>query len=214
MGEGLPASEPGAGPQSRHSPQVVPGSRAPAGQRFELAIIVLNYRTPELTIDCLRSLAGEVGHAAIEAIVLDNASGDGSVEQIEQEIDRAGWDGWARLVCADENGGFSAGNNIGVAAADADVYLFLNSDTIVRPGAVACLLEAVHRTRGLVGAQLEASDGTPQENRRAYLRPLHELARGAHTSAVSPHLHHLPGCTLVVQGRPRAHQHLGQRSRQ
>lgn len=187
MGEGLPASETGAGtgPQSRRSPRVVPGACAPPGRRFELAVIVLNFRTPALTVDCLRSLAGEVDGDAIEAIVLDNASGDGSAEQIEQEITHAGWGGWARVVCADENGGFSEGNNIGIAAADAEVYLFLNSDTIVRPGSVACLLEAVRRSDGLVGAQLEWADGTPQENRRAYLRPLHEFARGAHTGAVS-----------------------------
>ena len=190
MGEGLPAGEPNAvaGLQPGRGPRVVPGVDAPGtpeGRRFDLAILVLNYRTPELTLDCLRSLEGEVDPESMEVVVLDNASGDGSAEAIEQGIVRAGWTGWARVVRSANNGGFSAGNNLGVCASDAEAYLFLNSDTVVRTGAVGQLLDAVGRTGGVVGAHLEWPDGTPQENRRAYLRPLHELARGARTGPVS-----------------------------
>lgn len=185
MGEGLSASEAVAGPKARASTPLVPGSLVPAGQRFDLAIIILNYRTPQLTLDCLASLAVQVDPGAIDVVVLDNASGDGSAEAIEQGIEQANWSAWARVVRSPENGGFSAGNNLGVRSADAQAYLFLNSDTIVRPGAVGSLLRAVGQTGGVVGAHLEWPDGREQENRRAYSRPLHELARGAQTSVIS-----------------------------
>ena len=152
MGEGLSASEAVAGPKARASTPLVPGSLVPAGQRFDLAIIILNYRTPQLTLDCLASLAVQVDPGAIDVVVLDNASGDGSAEAIEQGIEQANWSAWARVVRSPENGGFSAGNNLGVRSADAQAYLFLNSDTIVRPGAVGSLLRAVGQTGGVVGA--------------------------------------------------------------
>ena len=185
MGEGLSASEVVGGPNSPASTQLVPGSLAPSGQRFGLAIIILNYRTPQLTLDCLASLAAQVDPAVIDVVVLDNASGDGSAEAIEQGIEQADWAAWARVVRSRENGGFSAGNNLGVRSVDAQAYLFLNSDTIVRPGAVGSILRAVGQTGGVVGAHLEWPDGREQENRRAYSRPLHELARGAQTSVIS-----------------------------
>jgi len=44
-----------------------------------VAAIVVNYRTPDLTIACTRSLLASEGIAP-EVVVVDNASGDGSVE--------------------------------------------------------------------------------------------------------------------------------------
>ena len=55
---------------------------------MDLAIIILNYRTPELTIDCLASLEREID-LSVCAVVVDNASGDGSAERIAAAIGRA-----------------------------------------------------------------------------------------------------------------------------
>ena len=64
-------------------------------------------------------------------IVVDNASGDNSVEQIQQTITENNWSQWVQLLPSSVNGGFSAGNNLGIKAVAADAYLLLNSDTIV-----------------------------------------------------------------------------------
>jgi len=131
---------------------------------MRLAIVILNYRTPGLVIDALASLVGQVDPAWGKVIVVDNNSGDGSVEKVQQAITENGWSAWAEVLPSPVNGGFSAGNNLGIKAVQADYYLLLNSDTIVRPGAISALLEAAdaHPEVGLVSPRLEWPDATPQ----------------------------------------------------
>jgi len=127
-----------------------------------VGVVVLNYRTPRLVLDCLESLAPELRPGEVEALVVDNASADGSAERLRAELARRPWP--VGLVEAAENRGFAAGNNLGIRSLDAEAFLLLNSDTLVRPGAVARLrkaLEADPRV-GIVGPRLEWPDGEPQ----------------------------------------------------
>ena len=102
---------------------------------MSLSIVIINYRTPELVINCLASLANEVEVGRDSVVVVDNASGDDSIARIEQAITDNKWHDFVRLLPSTINGGFSAGNNLGIKAVEADAYLLLNSDTIVRSGA-------------------------------------------------------------------------------
>jgi GT2 family glycosyltransferase len=132
-------------------------------------IVIVNYRTPELTVDCLRSLAHELrAEPGCRAIIVDNASGDGSVERIAAAICSEQW-GWAELLPLDCNGGFAAGNNAAIRpllqGPDAPAYfLLLNPDTVVRPGALSALLDFMeaHPRAGIAGSRLELPDGTRQ----------------------------------------------------
>jgi len=156
-------------------------------RRRRLAVVVLNYRTPELVLACLASLEAEVDAARDAVVVVDNASADGSEQQIAEEIERRGWSAWARLVCSARNGGFSAGNNLGIGAVDADAYLLLNSDTLVRPGALAELRQGLSSDPrvGMVSPRLEGPDGDPQRSCFRYHTPASELIRGAATGVVT-----------------------------
>lgn len=131
----------------------------------KLAIVILNYRTPQLVIDCLKSLETEVQvNPMIQVIVVDNNSADDSIPIIEKAIQDHTWQNWAKLIASPVNGGFSAGNNIGIQSIEAEAYLLLNSDTIIRSGAIAHLLEAManHPEAGIISPRLEWPDGTPQ----------------------------------------------------
>jgi GT2 family glycosyltransferase/serine acetyltransferase len=153
---------------------------------MKLAIIVLNYRTPELTLECIASLESEVD-SSMDVIVVDNASGDGSAERIEQGMSERGWNTWVRLLRSPVNGGFGAGNNFGIRATQADAYLLLNSDTLVRPGAIAALRDAM-ATRpdvGLIGPCLVDARGDQDQTFFRALRPITELLRAAHTGPLS-----------------------------
>ena len=134
--------------------------------RAKLCVVILNYRTPDLVEGALRSLDGQISPPESLVVVVDNDSGDGSDHAIEATIERAGYGDWARLIRAGRNGGFSAGNNVGIRAVDAEYYLLLNSDTIVRPGAVAELMRQIeaHPEVGIASPRLEWPDGTPQES--------------------------------------------------
>lgn len=153
---------------------------------MRLAIVILNYRTPHLVIDCLASLQAEIEPGDI-AVVVDNDSGDGSVETIKSAIAEQVWDSWTQVLPSAVNGGFSAGNNLGIQAVAADAYLLLNSDTIVRPGALRALREAMtlHPEAGLISPRLEWPDGTPQISCFRYHSPVSELIDAAATGPVT-----------------------------
>lgn len=153
----------------------------------ELCVVIVNYRTGGLTVGALESLADQIAGGSDRAVVVvDNASGDGSAETIDTAIAERGWQGWARLIRSPENGGFSAGNNIGIRAVTADFYLLLNSDARLRPGALDGLLAtmAAHPEAGLVGPRLEGEDGTPQESSFRDLTPVTELMAAAATGPI------------------------------
>lgn len=150
---------------------------APTPNQPEAAVVVLNYRTPDLVVDCLRSLATQVDPARHEVIVVDNASPDDSADRVEHAISTEGWSPWARVVRSPINGGFAAGNNVGIKATQAGIVILLNSDTIVRAGALSGILDAMaaRPALGLLGPQLEWPDGTPQISTFRFRTPLTEL---------------------------------------
>lgn len=156
-------------------------------ERTRLAIIIINYRTPQLVIDCLKSLENQVEIGYDRVIVVDNASGDNSVELLQQTLTDHQWFSWVQILPSSVNGGFSAGNNLGIKAIEAEAYLLLNSDTIVRPGAISSLLHAwkTHPKAGLISPRLEWPDSTPQISCFRYHSPLSQLIDAAATGIIT-----------------------------
>jgi N-acetylglucosaminyl-diphospho-decaprenol L-rhamnosyltransferase len=154
--------------------------------KAQLAVIILNYRTPELTIDCLASMENEIDDG-IFVIVVDNNSGDGSCEKIEECLNRNNWRKWCRLIPSEVNGGFAAGNNLGIRAVVAEAYVLLNSDTLIRPGAFSSLLDALRQNpdAGIVAPGLENNDGVITINTFRFVTPVYEFMRAAGTRPIS-----------------------------
>ena len=151
----------------------------------ELAVVVLNYRTPQLTVGCLETLAAERATVpTLEVVVVDNKSGDESVATIGAAIEERGWGGWLRLVEAPRNLGFAAGNNLAIAQVLASDnrprhLLLLNSDTEVHAGCLrACIDYMDERPEvGAMSCLLLNADGSPQNTARKFPRPDREVAR-------------------------------------
>ncbi|MFQ4142289.1 glycosyltransferase family 2 protein [Chlorogloeopsis sp. ULAP02] len=158
-----------------------------------LIVVILNYRTPSLTIECLHSLVDEVRSlGGIRVIVADNASGDGSVEQIQAAIETEGWGEWASLLPLDRNGGYAFGNNAAIRLGlqgthPPSYFMLLNPDTIVRPGALKALLDFMdeHPHVGIAGCRLEEPDGTPQCSAFRFHTIFSELDSGLRLGIVS-----------------------------
>jgi N-acetylglucosaminyl-diphospho-decaprenol L-rhamnosyltransferase len=158
-----------------NSAEIAPGLAGPqpeyaAADRsdpsLDIAVIIVTYRSAQLTIEGLRSLVSERSTPGlrIRAVVVDNASGD--MPAITQAVTQNDWSSWVTVVLAPENGGFAYGNNLGIQRAYASrppsyVYL-LNPDAQVRPGAIGSLvrfLEA-HSNIGIAGSSFENLDGS------------------------------------------------------
>jgi GT2 family glycosyltransferase len=158
-----------------------------------LLVVIVNYRTPALTIDSLRSLVGEVQSLpGTRVVVTDNKSGDGSVEQIKNAIETEGWGEWATLMPLDLNGGFAYGNNAAIRPAlqstnPPPYVLLLNPDTVVRPDALKTLVDFMneHPDVGIAGSRLEDPDGTPQRSAFRFHTVFSELDFGLRLGVVS-----------------------------
>ncbi len=125
-----------------------------------LAIILLSWNTAGLLADCLRTIPAGAAGITCHIIVVDNASTDGSADMVAQEFPTV------QLIRSAVNLGFAGGNNLGIRVADPAIpyVLLLNSDTLVKPGALTALVRFMdeHPEAGIVGPRLLRPDGTPQ----------------------------------------------------
>jgi GT2 family glycosyltransferase len=173
-------------------------------------IVIVNYRTAELTIDSLRSLSTQVADlGGGRVVVVDNDSGDGSVDKLTAAIEREGWSSWADVMRLDRNGGFAFGNNAGIRAAIAsadhvDYVMLLNPDTVAREGAIKALVGFMdgHSRAGIAGSLLENADGGLECSAHRIHSPLSELDAGARLGMLSRLLHR-----YVVSDCPGAEAH-------
>lgn len=158
-----------------------------------LLVVIVNYRTPGLTIDCLRSLVSEVRSLpGTRVIVTDNASGDESVEKIGAAINTEGWSDWVSFQPLERNGGFAFGNNAAIrpvlqSTNPPPYILLLNPDTIVRPDALKELVDFMneHPDVGIAGSRLEDPDGTPQHSAFRFHTVFSELDFGLRLGVIS-----------------------------
>lgn len=154
---------------------------------MSVAVSIINYRTAELTIAAVASVLDDLGDRPGPVVVVDNASGDGSADQIAAWIAERG-DARVKLVRSATNSGFSGGHNQGMAAAPgATFYLLLNSDALLRPGFFDAIeaAAAAHPRAGLIASRLEWEDGTPQQSCFRFAGPLSELIAGAGSGPVT-----------------------------
>lgn len=133
----------------------------------DVLVVIVNYRSAALTLRALASLETERAHPELRlrAVVVENDSGD--AEALGRGI-RERFSDFAELVISPVNGGFGAGNNLGISTAIERGYAFdyvqlLNPDTEARPGAVLALARflAAHPRAGLASGSFEHQDGTP-----------------------------------------------------
>jgi len=155
-------------------------------KRYEIAIIIVNFRTPNLVIDCVRSCLSQVNKMDAAIIIVDNHSADESVSRISAWAEENAKSGNVTVLESQVNRGFSGANNYGIQSVKADYYLLLNSDTIVRPGAIEMMVRMAkeHRSAGIYSPRLEYTDTTPQESCFNFHRPISELLHSSGTGAI------------------------------
>jgi GT2 family glycosyltransferase len=125
-----------------------------------VAVVIPSWNSLALLPRCLGSLRDQ--GVELETLVVDNGSGDGTVAYLERE--------GVPYLALPENVGFARAMNLGVARVGAEAVLALNADTVVEPGAVAALLEALEADSSLAGVQprilqLEESEADPERAR-------------------------------------------------
>jgi GT2 family glycosyltransferase len=133
----------------------------------ELSICIINHKTPELTRQCLQSIADTAGELAIEVMVVNNTADACDVADVR----RPG--GVPLDVVFIQNAaplGFSANQNQMLRRATGRYLMPLNSDTTMTPGALRGLVQFMdaHPECGIAGPKLLRPDGTLQPSGRNY----------------------------------------------
>jgi GT2 family glycosyltransferase len=160
---------------------------------MKLLIVVVNYKVTDLTIDCLKSVAGQIGEVPGTHVGLcENGTGPEDEKRLDEAIEANGWAEWCRLTTVRPNRGFTGGNNVvlkpALSSGDPPQYvLLLNADTILLPGALIELVKFMdeHPTVGIGGSRLEAEDGTPYVSAFRDHTIANEFDRGLRLGVVS-----------------------------
>ena len=151
-----------------------------------VAVVIVNYKTPELVKACLDSLVDERSDALrLKVYVGDADSQDGSVETISAYIADKGLD-FCTCFAIGTNGGFAYGNNYIIehkvlGDPEVDFVHFLNPDTYVHPGAIKALVDLLKTQpkAGVAGSRLENPDGSLRAYGFRFPAPWREFFRGA-----------------------------------
>ncbi len=140
---------------------------------MDLSILILNYQSKGLLKQCLRGIASAAISLSHEIIVIDNDSHDGSAAMVAQEFPSV------QLIASPVNGGYAAGNNLGLLAAQGSSVLLLNPDIAVYPGAIEKMVAFLdsHPDAAVVGPKLVNPDGSVQMSCYRFPDPLIPILR-------------------------------------
>lgn len=130
-------------------------------RNIDVSIIIVNFNTKNLTVACLNSVIKHTKGVVYEVIVIDNASTDGSFEEI-QKIAKKHKN--IHLVKSSKNLGFGGGNNLGMERARGRYILLLNSDTKLHEDSISKMIEWMdeHNMAGVATCKLTNPDGSTQ----------------------------------------------------
>jgi len=128
--------------------------------RPDLSVIIVNWNTRELLLNCIESFYRTVKGLTSEIFVVDNGSSDGSVDSVRRTFPEI------ELIQNERNLGFARANNEALRRSRGRYALLLNTDVILTDGAVENLVEFMDRnpTVGIAGGQLVNGDGSKQNS--------------------------------------------------
>lgn len=139
---------------------------------IDLSIIIVNYNTKQLTLNCLKSVYESITDYFYEVILIDNASWDDSVSVIQEQYPQV------RLIPNTENLGFAKANNQGMRVAEGRYVLLLNSDTVIKQDTLDIMIQFMDENPkvGASGCKVVLPDGSLDKAcRRGFPTPLATL---------------------------------------
>jgi len=136
---------------------------------MDVSVIIVNYNTKKLTIECIQSLLATERDVNFEVILIDNASTDGTIQEVNKLFPHV------ITIENRENLGFSKANNQGIVRAAGRYVLLLNSDTVVEPHTLSTMVNYMdtHSNVGASGCKLVLPNGQLDEAcKRGFPTPL------------------------------------------
>lgn len=129
-----------------------------------LSIVIVNWNTCDHLLACLESIRSTNFEGPMEVIVVDNASSDGSADQVASRFPEV------CLIRSDVNWGYAKGNNIGFEKSSGEFVLALNPDTVLAPDTLRQALEKLRENKeiAVLAPKLVGPDGAVQSSVRGF----------------------------------------------
>lgn len=112
-------------------------------QSSKVTVVIPNYNGMKYIRACLDALAGLKKESTFHTILVDNGSEDGSLQLVRREYAEV------EVIALPENTGFCHAVNVGIKASRTPYVLLLNNDTVVQPGFVTALVEAIEESEDI-----------------------------------------------------------------
>jgi GT2 family glycosyltransferase len=126
---------------------------------MDVTVIIVNYNTTVLTVQCINSVYRYCHTKQFEIILVDNNSPDRSIENIKAQFPEI------ILILNNENKGFGSANNQGIALAKSEFVFLLNSDTMLHSDAIGAFVNYLrkpeHKMVAVCGGELLDKEGKP-----------------------------------------------------
>jgi len=165
-----------------------------SGAGPSIVAVLLNYRTADMTLSAAEATRKALAGLDATLLIVDNASGDGSFEKISAVVQKRKWKA-TYVIQSGRNGGFGAGNNVGIREAlarhDPDYFYIQNSDAFPEKDAIAKLVVALEADprAGFACSKLHREDGENSITAFNFPSILGELEGGARFGPLSRLLH-------------------------
>ena len=132
---------------------------------MQVSIIIVSYNTKELTKKAIQSVFDKTEGIEYEIIVVDNASKDGSVEELKKTFQDK-----ITVIQSKENLGFGRANNLGIKQSKGEYIFLLNSDTELINNAIKIFYEYMEENKqvGVCGGNLYNVNNVPEESYASY----------------------------------------------
>ena len=125
---------------------------------MDLSIIIVNYRTYELTKQTITSVIDTVQNISYEIIIVDNNSSDGSLEHLIKDFQDYSF---IKFIKNSNNDGFAVANNLAFKKSKGEYTLLLNSDVVVNKNTINESLNYIksHQNIGILGCKVVLPNG-------------------------------------------------------
>jgi GT2 family glycosyltransferase len=158
----------------------------------KLLVIIVNYRHADMTVGAVKSVLTELEGIDSRVVIVENGSGDGSLEKLQRAVIDQAWTGRVFVVDSGKNGGFGFGVNrgfrFGLEQSEPPSYFYLlNPDAYPNKGAIHALARFLdaHPEVGIAGGQTHDPDGKPHCSAFRFPTFVSELEGGLRLGVVS-----------------------------
>lgn len=177
---------------------------------IDVSIVMVSYNTKDVLLECLTSLFTNISEKiSFEVIISDNASSDGTVEEVQSaKFKGQNVNAKLKVIQNAQNLGFSKANNIGIKHASGRYVLFLNSDTVMYKNTLETMVRFMdeHKDAGAATCRLDMPNGKMDDAcHRGFPTPWNAFCHFSGLSTLFPKTKLFGGYNLMWMDMQKTH---------